>query len=111
MVDSFSIPGIPSLKAQDLQEELFADTGDAEDRASATVVIAAPEGHTLREAAYADKVDDLIADLQSVPQMPKTELANPVAASDAQYQRPSRAPRRRGRPRPPRRRTPGRCCR
>ena len=33
MVDSFSIPGIPSLKAQDLQRELFADTGDAEDRA------------------------------------------------------------------------------
>ena len=45
MVDSFSIPGIPSLKAQDLQKELFADTGDAEDRASATVVVAAPEEH------------------------------------------------------------------
>src|SRR4029077_5329968 len=87
MVDSFSIPGIPSLKAQDLQKELFADTGDAEDRASATVVVAAPEGHTLREAAYADKVDDLIADLQSVPQMPTTNLANPVPASDAQYER------------------------
>ena len=87
MVDSFSIPGIPSLKAQDLQKELFADTGDAEDRASASVVVAAPVGHTLREAAYADKVDDLIADLHSVPQMPKTELANPVAASDAQYER------------------------
>src|SRR4051794_29869729 len=87
MIDSFSIPGIPSLKAQDLQKELFGDTGDVEDRASATVVIAAPEGHTLREAAYAEKVDDLIADLHSVPQMPQTELANPVAASDAQYER------------------------
>ena len=79
MVDSFSIPGIPSLKAQDLQKELFPDTADAEDQASATVVVAAPKGHTLREAAYADQVDALIADLQAAPQMPKTKLANPVA--------------------------------
>ena len=35
-VDTFSIPGIPSLKAQDLQKQLFPDTQDAEDQASAS---------------------------------------------------------------------------
>ncbi len=72
MVDTFSIPGIPSLKAQDLQKELFADTANAEDQAGVTVVVAAPEGHTLREPAYADQVDALVDDLQTLPQMPET---------------------------------------
>ena len=85
-VDTFSIPGIPSLKAQDLQKQLFPDTQDAEDQASATVVVAAPKGHTLREAKYAGQVDDLITQLEALPQMPATKLANPVQASDAQYQ-------------------------
>ncbi len=44
MVDTFSIPGIPSLTAQDLQKQLFTDTADAEDQASVTVVVAAPAG-------------------------------------------------------------------
>lgn len=86
MVDTFSIPGIPSLKAQDLQKELFPGTADAEDQASVTVVVAAPKGHTLREPAYAAKVDALVADLQKLPQVPsKPALANPVQASDAQF--------------------------
>ena len=85
MVDTFSIPGIPSLTAQDLQKQLFTGTADAEDQASVTVVVAAPQGHTLREPAYVDRVDRLVGDLQSLPQMPGTELANPVQASDAQY--------------------------
>ncbi len=81
MVDTFSIPGIPSLKAQDLQKELFADTKNAEDQAGVTVVVAAPEGHTLREKAYTAKVDALIGELQTLPQMPETKLANPVTVS------------------------------
>ncbi len=85
MVDTFSIPGIPSLAAQDLQKELFPGSADAEDRAAITVVVAAPQGQSLREPAYADRVDALIADLEALPQMPPTELANPVQASDAQY--------------------------
>jgi RND superfamily putative drug exporter len=93
MVDTFSIPGIESLKAQDLQKQLFVDTRDAEDQASVTVVVAAPEGHTLREPAYAAKVDALVEDLETLPQMPSTSasspapLVNPVQASDAQYDR------------------------
>ena len=112
MVDSFSIPGIPSLKAQDLQKELFADTADAEDQANATVVVAAPKGHTLREAAYADQVDALIADLQAAPQMPTTKLAQPgrsirraVPAGRRQRREVGDAQDHR------RRRTPARCCR
>lgn len=88
MVDSFSIPGIPSLKAQDLQKELFPGTPDAQDQASVTVVVAAPQGHTLREKEYAAKVDALVADLSRLTQMPRdVRLVNPVRASDAQYQR------------------------
>ncbi|MFT4009298.1 MAG: MMPL family transporter [Nocardioidaceae bacterium] len=83
--DSFSIPGIPSEKASDLQSELFPGNTSALDEATATVVVAAPARHTLREPAYAKKVDALIADLQAVPQMPKTPLADPVTASDAQF--------------------------
>ncbi len=98
MVDTFSIPGIPSLKAQDLQKELFADTANAEDQAGATVVVAAPEGHTLREPAYADQVDALVDDLQALPQMPKVQLANPVQAADAQYPQAMEAAAKSGKP-------------
>ena len=86
MVDTFSIPGIPSLKAQDLQKQLFADTANAEDQAGVTVVVAAPEGHTLREPAYADQVDAPgRRPRRPCRRCPTTELANPVPASDAQY--------------------------
>ena len=85
MADTFSIPGIPSLKAQDTQKELFPGTGNAEDQASVNVVVAAPEGHTLKEPKYAAAVDALIADLKKTPQMPKTPLGNPVQAANAQY--------------------------
>ncbi len=88
MVDAFSIPGIPSLTAQDTQKELFPDTPDAQDQASVTVVVAAPKGGSLRDPAYAGKVDRLVADLQALPQMPaEPKLASPVATADAQYQR------------------------
>ena len=88
MVDAFSIPGIPSLTAQDTQKELFPDTPDAQDQASVTVVVAAPKGESLRDPAYAGKVDRLVADLQALPQMPaEPKLVSPVVAADAQYQR------------------------
>ena len=88
MVDAFSIPGIPSLTAQDTQKELFPDTPDAQDQATVTVVVAAPKGDSLRDPAYAAEVDRLVADLQALPQMPASpKLANPVQTADAQYQR------------------------
>ncbi|MDF1604549.1 MMPL family transporter [Nocardioides sp. YIM 152315] len=87
MTDALSIPGIPSEKAQDLQQQLFPDAGDALDSADVSVVVAAPEGHTLEEKKYAAAVDALVGDLAALPQMPDDpQLANPVQAADAQRQ-------------------------
>ncbi len=87
MTDAFSIPGIPSEKAADMQTELFPSSVDAFDRATVNVVVAAPEGHTLEEATYADAVDDLVAELRGLPQVPRdAPIANPVEASQSQRQ-------------------------
>ena len=77
MTDAFSIPGIPSEKAADLQAELFPDAVDAFDQATVNVVVAAPEGHALTEPTYVAAVDDLIADLADLPQMPATAAGQP----------------------------------
>ncbi len=84
MTDSFSIPGIPSERAADLQAELFPGAVDAFDQASVNVVVAAPAGHTLTERTYAAAVDRVVADLGDLPQMPATELANPAQTAAAQ---------------------------
>ncbi|RNI25431.1 MMPL family transporter [Flexivirga caeni] len=87
MADTFSIPGIPSLAAQSMQQKLFPGTADAQDEASATVVVAAPKGHTLKEAKYTGAVNTLITKLDAVPQMPtdaKAKPVNPVVAAAAQ---------------------------
>lgn len=84
MTDSFSIPGIPSEKAADLQAELFPDAKDAFDQATVKVVVAAPEGSTLSDPEYADRIDALLQDLTALPQMPEAPLAGPVQAAQAQ---------------------------
>jgi RND superfamily putative drug exporter len=84
MTDAFTIPGIPSEKAADLQSELFPGSGDALDQASVTVVVAAPPGHRLAEPEYTRAVDALVDDLADLPQQAEdVELANPVPAADA----------------------------
>ena len=81
MKDTFSIPGIPSEQAQTLQQELFPNAKSAFDQANATIVVAAPTGHTLKEPQYAKAVDALLADLKTTPQLSKTAmLVNPVVA-------------------------------
>ncbi len=86
MTDAFSIPGIPSEKAADLQAELFPGAVDAFDQATVKVVVAAPEGHRLTEPAYSAAVDDLVADLDQLPQMPaEPALANPATAGPEQF--------------------------
>lgn len=77
MSDEFTIPGIPSEAAADLQQELFPEAEDAFDDATVNVVVAAPEGHTLDEPQYADAIADLIADIPSLPQMSGDPEANP----------------------------------
>ncbi len=85
MADTFSIPGLPSLQAQTMQQKLFHEDSDALQEATATVVVSAPKGHTLREPRYTKAVNALIADLEKGPQMPDKPLVNPVKASDLQY--------------------------
>lgn len=80
MSDAFSIPGIPSEKASDLQEELFGSGADALDSPDVTVVLAAPEGSTLADEQAA--VDEVLTGLAALPQMPDgVELAGPVQAA------------------------------
>ncbi|KAA1426812.1 MMPL family transporter [Nocardioides antri] len=89
MSDEFTIPGIPSEEAADLQQELFPEAGDAFDDATVNVVVAAPEGHTLAEKPYADAIADLIAAVPDLPQMSDDPADNPglvdpnVAAANA----------------------------
>jgi RND superfamily putative drug exporter len=79
MTDAFSIPGIPSEKAADLQADLFPGSVDAFDQANVNVVVAAPEGHALAEPEYRQAVDELVADLSQAPQMPSENgPENPV---------------------------------
>ncbi|MFC6153059.1 MMPL family transporter [Nocardioides yefusunii] len=71
MVDSFSIPGIPSEKAADLQAELFPDSASAE-APTGTVVVAVPDSDAegkLTDEKYSALVDALVADLQKAPQI------------------------------------------
>ena len=111
MVDTFSIPGIPSLKAQDLQKELFADTANAEDQAGVTVVVAAPEGHTLREPAYADQVDAWSTTSRPFRRCRRcswpTRCRRPTCSTPRRWRPPRRRASRPTRPRPTRRP----CCR
>ncbi|WP_232679586.1 MMPL family transporter, partial [Nocardioides sp. R-C-SC26] len=88
--DSFSIPGIPSEKAADLQQDLFPGSADAFDQATVNVVVQAPEGSTLTQPKYRKAVDALVEELASLPQVaadPATtnpQLGNPVDLAKAQ---------------------------
>lgn len=98
MTDAFSIPGIPSEKAADMQKELFPQSVDAFDQADVNVVVAAPEGHTLDEPAYRSAVDDLIAGIGALPQAPETAPANPVDAAKSQREQMLESARQSGTP-------------
>ena len=99
MTDSFSIPGIPSEKAADMQAELFPGSVDAFDQATVNVVVAAPEGHTLGQPTYTKAVDSLVADLRDLPQVADGEpIANPVDAADSQRQQMLKSARQSGTP-------------
>jgi RND superfamily putative drug exporter len=99
MSDAFTIPGIPSEKAADLQSTLFPGSADALDQASVTVVVAAPKGHTLDEPTYTKAVDALVGNLSDLPQMADgARLANPVDGAAAQKEQMLEATRHSGTP-------------
>ena len=72
--EEFSIPGIPSEEAADLQSALFPGSKDAFDAATVNVVVQAPPGEVLDTPANQAAVAALIADLAELPQQP----ADPV---------------------------------
>ncbi|WP_435769585.1 MMPL family transporter [Nocardioides sp. SYSU DS0651] len=89
--DEFTIPGIPSEQAADMQQELFPGAEDPFDDVSVNVVVAAPEGHTLDEPQYAEAVAGLIDDIAELPQTADDpaahpQLVDPVAAAAGQEQ-------------------------
>ena len=75
--DAFTIPGIPSEKAADLQSELFPSSGDAFSQANVNVVVVAPDGQTLDQPTYQKAIDTLVSDLRELPQMASDPQANP----------------------------------
>jgi putative drug exporter of the RND superfamily len=85
MTDAFTIPGIPSEEAADLQAELFPNSKDAFDQATVNVVVAAPEGKKLTDPGVAKKVDALVEDLRGLPQAPDPKsIVDPVMAAAGQ---------------------------
>jgi RND superfamily putative drug exporter len=62
--DAFNVPGTESQRALDLLDERFPGSGGA----TARIVFAAPQGHTLDEPQYKDVVDPTVAAAQKVPQ-------------------------------------------
>lgn len=67
--DAFTIPGIPSEEAADIQAELFPDSKNAFDQASVFVVVAAPKGDRIDNPKYADAIGTLIDDISRLPQV------------------------------------------
>jgi RND superfamily putative drug exporter len=81
MSSTFTMPGIPSMQAADLQQELFPGT-EGVDAPTVTVVVAAPEGSTLVEQPYAGSVADLVTSLEALGHVPD-ELLGPVEAAES----------------------------
>ncbi len=79
MSNTFSIPGIESVEAAELQQELFPDAA-AVDAPTATIVVAAPEGKTLAENPYADTVKTLVTDLGALEDV-QAGVVGPVEAA------------------------------
>lgn len=71
--ESFSIPGVPSLEALELQQERFAppgtELGELAIPATAQLVFAAPDGQTLNDPAFQAAIQQLLGALQGGDQV------------------------------------------
>ena len=77
--EDFTIPGIPSEEAADLQSELFTGAESAFDAANVNVVVQAPEGETLDRPRWQQALAELNADLAALPQQPEQpQIVGPV---------------------------------
>ncbi|MET3961194.1 RND superfamily putative drug exporter [Marmoricola sp. OAE513] len=68
--DAFTIPGIPSEEAADIQAELFPDSKNAFDQATVFVVVAAPKGDRIDDPRYSGAIETLVDDITELPQVP-----------------------------------------
>ncbi|WP_104108310.1 MMPL family transporter [Nocardioides sp. 616] len=85
MSDALTIPGIPSEKAADMQEELFPNSVDAFSEATVNIVVVAPEGERLEEKKYAAAIDELVAGIPELPQVSgDLKVVGPVEAAAGQ---------------------------
>lgn len=77
--EDFTIPGIPSEEAANLQSELFTGSENAFDAANVNVVVQAPPGERLDRPRWQQAIADLNADLADLPQQPdQPQLVGPV---------------------------------
>lgn len=77
--ESFSIPGIPSERAQNLMVERFPDKPKFGDDVSVTYVVATPKGASLTDPRYADAVQRMLDELKTVEKVKNPDkLINPL---------------------------------
>lgn len=84
MSEQFTLPGIESMEAADLQKELFPEA-QAVDAPVASIVVAAPKGSTLEQQPYAKAVTSLVRKLADQPHV-IDQVTGPVAAAAAMDQ-------------------------
>lgn len=83
--ESFSIPGIPSERAQNLLIERFPDKPKFGDSVSVTYVVAAPEGSSLTDPQYSSAVSKMVAQLKTVEAVKNPDtVVNPLEAYGTQ---------------------------
>ncbi|MET1131797.1 MAG: MMPL family transporter [Aeromicrobium sp.] len=79
MSNTFSIPGIASVEAAELQQELFPDAA-AVDAPTATIVVAAPKGEKLSAEPYAGAVATLVSEMNALDDV-QDGVVGPVEAA------------------------------
>lgn len=79
--DSFSLPGTPAQKTQDLMAERFPSAEDPMNQLSARYVFAAPDGQTLDEPANMQAIDDVLAAVRDIDRVAPPAKVDPATAT------------------------------
>ncbi|HMM47985.1 MAG TPA: MMPL family transporter, partial [Miltoncostaeaceae bacterium] len=84
MSQQFTMPGIPSMRAAQMQQELFPGAQRV-DAPTVSVVVGAPDGASLADAPHAAAVDRLVRRLRALPTVPD-QVQGPVDVAAAMGQ-------------------------
>jgi len=82
--DSFSLPGTPAQKTQDLMAERFPSVADPMNQLSARYVFAAPDGQTLDEPHNMQAMDSVLAAVRGIDGVSPAAKVDPATASPEQ---------------------------